>query len=484
MPRAVTSGREAHIIHSERLVEKKAHNGTVLANVEVTKEYGMPKTAFEQATSTPASPSNGKHMRTELATEEGVIKDGQCNYMISSWREKGREVRCKNPAYSNGMCGRHQHTIEKETRGQQAVVAKYKRIGEAKRVSPIVALTTMLHEAAGNVDYYRQEVSRLERLVIAGRKEREEVAKLVVLYNEERDRLERYTLDAVRVRLDERQVRLYEAQAQALSSVIKAIIDGIGLMGEQRQRALQIAASQMSLFALREDNEWQGPLQEAKKLGPTSAKDRDWDDEPTPTDDSLNGGKTLRVIDMVPEEEEKEDEEIKEEDLLLVSDEEIEEDNKNSRPSSNTNSRPSPKRVAGGETESGSIPPRNFPPSSIDNRNLPATPHIKDLETEATPVEPEVMILAPEEADRMGTALHAIAASVPPYIKEGGDEKTGVEQSPIVPGERAQMAAPRALTKDEADALARLLGGRKVSEAGTKKRRSGRGRGRPRKYGI
>jgi hypothetical protein len=126
----------------------------------------------------------------------------------------------------------------------------------------------MLQESAGNVEYFRREVTKLERLVIAGRKEREEVAKMVVLYNEERDRLERYTIDAMRIRLDERQIRLYEAQAKAMQTIVKAIVDGIGLMGEDRQKALTIASQQLRLYAasVEDEKEWQGPLQEAKEL--------------------------------------------------------------------------------------------------------------------------------------------------------------------------------------------------------------------------
>lgn len=191
---------------------------------------------------------------------------GKCSALVTEWRAKQNgEPRCQNLATHNGFCKRHQNQVSK-TRGSQAIIKKYEKIGESKKISPVAAMTTLLNESAGNVEFFRNEVAKLQRLVIAGKKEREEVAKMVVLYNEERDRHERYVLDAIRVRLDEQQVRLYQSQAEVMAVVFKAVIDGIGLMGEQRLKALTIVAKQMELYSAKPESEWDGPLLEAEKL--------------------------------------------------------------------------------------------------------------------------------------------------------------------------------------------------------------------------
>jgi hypothetical protein len=125
----------------------------------------------------------------------------------------------------------------------------------------------LIDEATGNVDYLRDEVNKIEKLYISGRKTREEVASIVVLYNEERDRLERYVTDAIRIRLEERQKEIDAATALVIATLVKSIVDGLGLKGEQRQQALVMAAGQLSLAGASQDDEaWKGPFQEAARM--------------------------------------------------------------------------------------------------------------------------------------------------------------------------------------------------------------------------
>lgn len=215
----------------------------------------------------------GSDRPSSTLTRSGTVRGEHCKAIIKSWRtakELGDSF-CKNPPMENGFCKQHQFVAtptKARTRGQQVlatrVAIRYKNVGNARKVTAVRALKELIEESAGNVDYLRDEVNKLEKLVIAGRKTREEIAGVVVLYNEERDRHERFVTDAIRIRLEERQQEINAAQALVLATVAKAIIDGIGLKGEDRQRALAIASHHLlEAGATAEEGLWRGPLQEA-----------------------------------------------------------------------------------------------------------------------------------------------------------------------------------------------------------------------------
>lgn len=214
----------------------------------------------------------GSDRTTSLETRTGTVRrtaDGEkahCKAIIGNWRAGSREgiPFCKMYPKPNGFCETHQFLFKTETRGAKAAVAKYKNVGNARKVAPVRALKELIDESAGNVDYLRDEVNKLEKLWIRGVKTREEVATTVLLYNEERDRLERFTTDAIRIRLEERQQEISSAQAKVLATVAIAIIDGLGLKGEARELARVKAAGILSISgAPAEDEEWKGPFRDA-----------------------------------------------------------------------------------------------------------------------------------------------------------------------------------------------------------------------------
>lgn len=187
---------------------------------------------------------------------------GQVGFCTALTRKhgSGQGLRCTRETKSpTGLCVLHQKTEFKE---QQVIKHKYAVLGRSLKVTPINALLSLIYEAAGNVQYYRERVGEQERLVLAGKKEREEISKIVVLYNEERDRLQRYTNDALRIGVEAKQVKLYEVQAKAFVQMAKSIVQELDLRGEQRERALKIAAEQLRLFTQQsnEGNAWKGPF--------------------------------------------------------------------------------------------------------------------------------------------------------------------------------------------------------------------------------
>lgn len=137
---------------------------------------------------------------------------------------------------------------------------------QREAVNPVNALLSLLYEAHGNVEYLRDAINASESLVIAGKAEREEVAKLVVLYNEERDRLEKYTLDALKHGLEQRQMRLYEIQAQAIVFVLKRVFEAIPL-AQQVKDAMALEASEAlrQFISVSQSNPWRGPLVQARE---------------------------------------------------------------------------------------------------------------------------------------------------------------------------------------------------------------------------
>lgn len=222
----------------------------------------------------------GSSRTSATVTRTGTIRrneDGtraHCNAIIGNWRAGSREgiPFCKQFPKKNGYCEVHQFMMKVETRGQKATVDKYRNVGNKRKVSPVRALKELMDEAAGNVDYLRDEVNKLEKLFIRGVKTREEVATVVLLYNEERDRHEKYVTDAIRIRLEERTTEISAANAKVLATVARAIIDSLGLKGEARENALVTAAGVLSLQGAPDDSdEWHGPLKDAEAGADTGA---------------------------------------------------------------------------------------------------------------------------------------------------------------------------------------------------------------------
>lgn len=155
---------------------------------------------------------------------------------------------------------------------EEAVLSQYKILGKQLQISPLNALLSLLYEAAGNVQYYRGRIETLKDIVYESGSEqhgwKEETKKLVELYNEERDRLEKYTLDGLRINLEAKQVQLYEMQATAIDNMANAMMEGLNLKSADRLKASQIMASELRKYAeaQKEDSRWQGPFMAADEI--------------------------------------------------------------------------------------------------------------------------------------------------------------------------------------------------------------------------
>jgi transcriptional regulator with XRE-family HTH domain len=120
-----------------------------------------------------------------------------------------------------------------------------RQYGRKKKTDPLGCFLELIYEAYGNVEFLRERVNELQSMFVAGRTERQEVAAYVRLYNDERDRLQKYLKDAARIGLEQRAVKLQEMQAQLIVGVVNSIVDGLELPNEKRSQALKLAADAM-----------------------------------------------------------------------------------------------------------------------------------------------------------------------------------------------------------------------------------------------
>lgn len=177
------------------------------------------------------------------------------------------DLGCTYPADESGFCKIHREAkvgVLQVNDGRsvgpnhaKTILAKYGRT--RLEVSPVNALLSLIYEAAGNVEFLREKVNELQSMVVPGKTTREEVATYVQLYDQERDRLHKYTSDALRIGLEQRQVKLYELQARTIAEVIRRIVDVLELTPEQKVAAFQTAAAELRTFAAKGDNLWSGP---------------------------------------------------------------------------------------------------------------------------------------------------------------------------------------------------------------------------------
>lgn len=137
----------------------------------------------------------------------------------------------------------------------EGVTREAARLGLVLDVDPLDALVESVHEAAANVAVLRLQLAELRVQVSkdgaiavpdpesGGFEARVHI--LVGLYNDERDRMVRYAKLCLDAGVDERRVRLAEAQGQLLARVVQAAVDACDPTPEERAAATQAAARVM-----------------------------------------------------------------------------------------------------------------------------------------------------------------------------------------------------------------------------------------------
>ncbi|WP_298207399.1 hypothetical protein [Ferrimicrobium sp.] len=138
------------------------------------------------------------------------------------------------------------------------------KLGIPVETNPAEALLHAVWEAAGNVEFYRQLIQELEAHPEEGQYSEDSEGKthyrpgkrgiygetyhisgiptgeatvhvLVQLYNEERDRLVKYSSEALRAGVEERRVKLAESEARVLFGAVMAALAEADLSFQQQE---------------------------------------------------------------------------------------------------------------------------------------------------------------------------------------------------------------------------------------------------------
>jgi hypothetical protein len=137
----------------------------------------------------------------------------------------------------------------------RAAFAKYRPETSALD-DPVTALLELAAEVQGWQRFLADRVSELE--TVDWRRDHragEQLHAMVSLYERSMDRAGRLLVDLGKLGLDERRVRLQEAQARVLMGVIDKVLDDVGLTAEQRQIARKAVPARLLEAAQPQDTQ-------------------------------------------------------------------------------------------------------------------------------------------------------------------------------------------------------------------------------------
>jgi hypothetical protein len=142
-------------------------------------------------------------------------------------KAKGTGKRCRQAAIKGGtVCRIHGGSAGQVKRKaalrvvQQETELLVDRLGMMRDITPEEAIMECITEAAGNVEMYRRRLAEVGVPVDAD----ESAHPLIVLYNQERDRLFAYSSTASKIGLSETMVRISERQGELLVEVLEAVM--------------------------------------------------------------------------------------------------------------------------------------------------------------------------------------------------------------------------------------------------------------------
>lgn len=118
-------------------------------------------------------------------------------------------------------------------------------LGVPVEIDPQQALLRQVWEAYGNVAFLRARVRELEAIHGPDHLGDERPHVLLALYNEERDRLAKIAKLAIDAGIAERAITIAEAQADAIVSVVTAVLDSLDLPRGKRDAAQAVAVRRL-----------------------------------------------------------------------------------------------------------------------------------------------------------------------------------------------------------------------------------------------
>lgn len=156
-----------------------------------------------------------------------------------------------------GQCKRHMGCTPGPSRGAFREMAR--AMGDPIKIHPAEAMASQIANTAGHVAWLEDKVASFrfgERTKLD--EDGVEVEIFMTpnqqswwkIYQEERDRLVRYSEVAIKAGLAERTVRLAEAQGEMLAQAIDRILSGLGLTDEQLQRVPDVVPAVLRQLAI------------------------------------------------------------------------------------------------------------------------------------------------------------------------------------------------------------------------------------------
>lgn len=148
----------------------------------------------------------------------------------------------------SGPCRDHGGKLQTVDQHHQDIKARevIKTLGLPLEVNPAQALLNLVHEAAGNVEWYRIKVSELgDKITVPDRIKTEEVKAVLRAYNEERDRLAKYAKLCVEIGIADRLVRIEEKQAETMTAIVRGLIRRLDLGPSRELEAFGIVREEL-----------------------------------------------------------------------------------------------------------------------------------------------------------------------------------------------------------------------------------------------
>lgn len=184
------------------------------------------------------------------------------------WAIKGAKTCLAHGSGSKKARAAAARRVEEEKANRQAQKA-VELLGIQRDISPSEALLEEVRWTAGHVDWLRDRVKELERQQLVWGKTKEKTATggeedegsgvevteasvpsvWYTLYERERAHLVAVCTAALRAGVEERRVRLAEAQGEQVAAVIRAILDDLGLTVEQQRLVATVVPTRLRLLA-------------------------------------------------------------------------------------------------------------------------------------------------------------------------------------------------------------------------------------------
>lgn len=158
--------------------------------------------------------------------------------------------------YGIGKCYKHGGATQNHRAAARRVmiIDAAEKFGVPREVDPATGILECVHKAAGQVDFYEDEVNNLEtpwieQTVPGGKRIDEHPA--ITAYRVALDRLYSYSERTLKLDLFTRQVRVEEAQALVLAALVTSLLDApeMNLTREQRELGRQLGGRKLRELA-------------------------------------------------------------------------------------------------------------------------------------------------------------------------------------------------------------------------------------------